>query len=76
MWSLSKNEGIIVNEVFDLHLHGMEPGIADIVIKFDDSFQSLRFWKVFVNRVQVVCLWVGKRVVNDHHCKVNGINGW
>ena len=76
VWSLSKNEGIMVNEVLDLHLNGMEPGIADIVIKFEDSFQRMRFWEVFVNRVHVVYLWVGRSVVNGDHCKVNGINEW
>ena len=66
----------MVNEVFDFHSDSMEPGIANFIIKFEDSFQRLRFRKVFVNRVHVVCLWIGGSAVNGHHCRVNGINGW
>ncbi len=37
--SLSKDESVMVSEVLDFHSNCMQPGRADIVIKFEDSFQ-------------------------------------
>ncbi len=42
--SLSKDKGVLVNEVLDFHLDGMQADRDDIVIKFEDSFQRLWFW--------------------------------
>ena len=45
----TEDECFMINEVLDFHADCVEPGVADIVIKFENGFERLWFWKVLVN---------------------------
>ncbi len=58
VWSFAKDKGTMVDEVLDFHADGVQPGGANIVIKFLDSFKRLWFREVFLNRVHGVGVWI------------------
>ena len=45
---LTKYKGIVVVESFEFHVDSMQPGELDVIIEFENSFEGLRFRKVFV----------------------------
>ena len=58
VWSVAKDKGTMVNDVLDFHADGVQPGSANIVIKFLDSFKRLWFREIFLNRIHGVSVWI------------------
>ena len=48
----------MVNKVLDFHADGVQPGGANIVIKFEDSLKRLRFREISLNKIHEVCVWI------------------
>ena len=57
VWGFAKDKGTMVDEVLDFHADSVQPGGANIVIKFEDSFKGLWFREIFLNRIHGVSVW-------------------